>query len=91
VDFNFNRRKRGARENLILAEDYVDFEEDFESDLASILGDDQYCSIINKLDTACMQHSLLELWKFSQQQIHSLTEEKIIKALNRTTVRYVLW
>ncbi|PNF27986.1 hypothetical protein B7P43_G14201 [Cryptotermes secundus] len=45
-----------------------------------------YCRIINKLDTACMEHSVLELWKFSQQKIHNLTEEKIIKALNRTTV-----
>ncbi|KDR12704.1 protein patched homolog 3-like [Zootermopsis nevadensis] len=86
VDFNFKRRKRDVKENLILAEDYVDVEEDFEFDLGSILGYDLYCNIINRLETACMQHSLLELWKFNEQKIHNLTEEKIIKALNRTTV-----
>jgi hypothetical protein len=91
VDFNFKRRKRDSKENLILAEDYVDNEEDFEFDLGNILGDDLYCRIMNRLDTACMQHSLLELWKFSQQKIHNLTEEKIIKALNITTVRYIHW
>jgi hypothetical protein len=89
VDFNFKRRKRNSRENLILAEDYVDYEKNFETDLGSLLGDDMYCKIINNLDTACMEHSLLELWKFSQQKIQNLTEEKIIKALNRTTVRYI--
>ena len=87
LDFNFQRRKRQATENLILAEDYVDYEKDFEFDLGSLLGEDLYCSIVDRLDTACMEHSVLELWKFKEQHIHNLTEEKIIKALNRTTVR----
>ena len=87
VDFNFQRRKRAATENLILAEEYVDYEQDLEFDLASLLGEDLYCSIVDRLDTACMEHSILELWKFNEQKIHNLTEEKIIKALNRTTVR----
>jgi hypothetical protein len=87
VDFNFKRRKRGARENLILDKDYVNYEKEFGFDLGSLLGDDMYCRIIDRLDTACMEHSVLELWKFSQQKIQNLTEEKIIKALNRTTVR----
>jgi hypothetical protein len=87
VDFIFKRRKRDERENLILDKDHVDHEKDSVFDLGSLLGDDMYCRIINKLDTACMEHSMLELWKFSQQTIHNLTMEKIIKALNRTTVR----
>lgn len=86
VDFVFKRRKREDRENLLLDKDHVDYEKDFVYDLGSLLGDDMYCRIINKLDTACMEHSVLELWKFSQQKINNLTEEKIIKALNRTTV-----
>jgi hypothetical protein len=87
VDFIFKRRKRDERENLILDKDHVDYEKDFVFDLGSLLGDDMYCRIINKLDTACMEHSVLELWKFSQQKIGNLTEDKIIKALNKTTVR----
>ena len=87
LDFNFQRRKREARENVILAEDYVDYENDFEFDLGRVLGEDIFCSIVNKLDTACMEHSVLELWKFNEQKIQNLTEEKIIKALNKTTVR----
>jgi hypothetical protein len=87
LDFNFQRRKRQAKENHVLADDNVDYEKDFEFDLGSILGEDLYCSIVDRLDTACMEHSMLELWKFNEQKIHSLTEEKIIKALNRTTVR----
>jgi hypothetical protein len=89
VDFNFKRRKRDTGENLLLAEDYVDYEKDFELDLGSILGDDMYCSIINRLETACMEHSILELWKFNEQKIKNLTEEKIIKALNTTKIRYI--
>jgi hypothetical protein len=84
VDFILKRRKRDVSENHILDKDY---EKDFEFDLGSLLGDDMYCRIINKLDTTCMEHSMLELWKFNQQKIHNLTNEKIIKALNRTTVR----
>jgi hypothetical protein len=87
VDFIFKRRKREDHENLILDKDHVDYEKDFVYDLGSLLGDDMYCRIINKLDSACMERSVLELWKFSQQKIYNLTEEKIIKALNRTTVR----
>jgi hypothetical protein len=51
------------------------------------LGEDRFCSLVDRLDTACMEHSLLELWKFDKKKIQNLTEEKIIKALNRTTVR----
>ena len=87
LDFNFQRRKRETRENLSLSNDNVDYEKDFEFDLESLLGEDLFCSIVNRLDTACMEHSMLELWKFSEQKIRSLTKEKIIKALNRTTVR----
>lgn len=87
LDFNFQRRKREARENLSLAKDDADYEKDSEFDLGSLLGEDLFCSIVNRLDTACLEHSLLELWKFNEKKIQSLTEEKIIKALNRTTVR----
>lgn len=87
LDFNFQRRKREARENLSLAEDNVDYEKDSEFDLGSLLGEDLFCSIVDRLDTACMEHSVLELWKFNEQKIQNLTKEKIIKALNRTTVR----
>jgi len=87
LDFNFQRRKREARENLSLAKDNVDYDKDSEFDLESILGKDLFCSIVDRLDTACMEHSMLELWKFNEQKINSLTKEKIIKALNRTTVR----
>jgi len=87
LDFNFQRRKREARENVSLAEDNVDYEKDFEFGLEKLLGEDLFCNIVNRLDTACMEHSLLELWKFNENKIQNLTEEKIIKALNRTTVR----
>lgn len=84
MDFILKRRKRDESENHILDKDY---EKDFGFDLGSLLGDDMYCRIINKLDMACMEHSILELWKFNQQKIDNLTNEKIIKALNRTTIR----
>ena len=87
LDFNFQRRKREARENLSLAEDNIDYEKDSEFDLESLLGEDVFCGIVDRLDTACMEHSMLELWKFDERKIQTLTEEKIIKALNRTTVR----
>jgi hypothetical protein len=87
VDFNIQRRKRETREDPILAEDHVDKEKDSEPDLGSLLGEDLFCSIVERLDTACMGHSLLELWKFNERKIQNLTQEKIIKALNKTTVR----
>lgn len=87
MDFNFQRRKRETREDPILAEDRFDKDKDSEPDLGSLLGEDQFCRIVEGLDTACMEHSLLELWKFKEQKIQNLTQEKIIKALNKTTVR----
>jgi len=87
LDFNFQRRKREARDNLSLAEDNLDYEKDAELDLESLLGEGVFCSIVDRLDTACMEHSILELWKFNERKIQNLTEEKIIKALNKTTVR----
>ncbi|PSN55875.1 hypothetical protein C0J52_02764 [Blattella germanica] len=45
-----------------------------------------YCRIVNNLDTACMEHNILELWKFNKYKIQQLNEPKIIKALNRTTI-----
>jgi predicted RND superfamily exporter protein len=86
LDFNFQRRKREARDNLSLAEDNLDYEKDAELDLESLLGEGVFCSIVDRLDTACMEHSILELWKFNERKIQNLTEEKIIKALNKTTV-----
>jgi hypothetical protein len=87
VDFNFQRRKRETTDDPILAEYHVDKEKDSEFDLGSLLGEDRFCSIVERLDTACMEHSLLELWKFNERKIQNLTQEKIIKALNKTTIR----
>ncbi|XP_069693275.1 patched domain-containing protein 3-like isoform X2 [Periplaneta americana] len=84
VDFNFKRRRRDT--SLDLAMDYVDYEKEYEFDPGSLLGKDMYCRIINNLDMACMEQSLLELWKFNKEKIFKLTEDKIIKALNRTKI-----
>ena len=83
MDFNFKRKRRDAE---VISND-VNFERDFDFDPGEVLGGDTYCRVINNLDTACMEHNILELWKFNEQKINNLNEEKILKAINRTIIR----
>ena len=45
-----------------------------------------YCSIINNLQTGCMHENLLELWKFDENKIDTLTTEDIVDKLNKTKI-----
>ncbi|KXJ77899.1 hypothetical protein RP20_CCG006239, partial [Aedes albopictus] len=45
-----------------------------------------YCPLINRLPIGCLEHSILELWKFDREVIVTLSKEQIIDKLNSTTV-----
>lgn len=45
-----------------------------------------YCSIIDSLPLGCMSQNLLEMWKFNELQLKSLTKDDIINTLHSTRI-----
>eukprot|EP00092_Neocalanus_flemingeri_P026887 GFUD01029143.1.p1 GENE.GFUD01029143.1~~GFUD01029143.1.p1 ORF type:complete len:1040 (-),score=194.28 GFUD01029143.1:157-3276(-) len=41
-----------------------------------------YCNIVTTLEEKCCQRSLLEIWRYSEDLIHSATQEEILDAVN---------
>lgn len=50
-----------------------------------------YCGIVNSLPKGCFQHNLIDLWKYDRNLIGNLTKEEILKKLNETTKRFVIF
>jgi hypothetical protein len=52
-------------------------------DIINDLPPDIYCDLVNTLNEKCLETSLLEIWKFNEKAIRSLTSEDIIEAVNK--------
>ena len=39
---------------------------------------DIYCNLVETLNEKCLESSLLEIWKYNEEEIRGLTQEKII-------------
>lgn len=57
-------------------------EEEEEDDQQSKLPPEIYCDLINTLNDKCAEFSLLEIWKFDEDVIRSLSQQDIINAIN---------
>ncbi len=68
-------------------DDYYDYSNEPKNDpeqdhLADELPPDVYCDLIETLNDKCLETSILEIWKYDEEVIRSLTKEDIIKAIN---------
>ncbi|XP_054280172.1 NPC intracellular cholesterol transporter 1-like [Macrosteles quadrilineatus] len=91
-----NKRRRRSS-NVYLTDDLED--EDSHLDVGGGLFDFEpsvhlpktlFCTIVSSFSTGCYEHSILEFWKYDEQEIESITKEDIIFALNQTTISPVL-
>jgi Niemann-Pick C1 protein len=57
-------------------------EDDDDDDFVDSLPPDIYCDLIETLNDKCAEYSLLELWRFDEQVIRSLTQQDILDAIN---------
>ena len=46
------------------------------------LPEDIYCGLITTLRQKCIQHTLLEAWRFEEELVMSATQEEILSAVN---------
>lgn len=47
-----------------------------------------YCSIMKTIfEEGCLQDNILEIWKFDEKKLKSLTKQDIIDKIQSTTVR----
>ena len=62
-------------------EDYEPSEDDIggQASLAEALPRDIYCDLIDTLKEKCLEHSILELWKYDRDVISRLTTQDILK------------
>ena len=67
-------------------DEYASLEE-FEEGMARFddLNPDVYCDVVGSLEKKCLHVSLLELWRFSEARIMSLTTREILDAVNGRT------
>ena len=66
-------------------EDYEPSEDDIggQASLAEALPRDIYCDLIDTLKEKCLEHSILELWKYDKDVISRLTTQDILKVGKR--------
>lgn len=52
------------------------------SDTTLFFDDEIYCKFLEKLEYACFQYNILDLWKMNVTEISNLTKHEIIKKIN---------
>lgn len=92
-DTDLNIIRKRAVDNDLVGEDedeklldQVDYSI-FSFDPSILLSTELFCSIVRSFSTGCYEHSILEFWKYDEEELETLTKEQVIFALNFTTVR----
>lgn len=62
----------------------------FTFDPSIFLSTEKFCSIVRSFSTGCYEHSILEFWKYDEEELKTLTKEQIIFTLNYTAIRLVV-
>ena len=53
-----------------------------DEDILDKIPDNIYCDLVTTLNEKCLQHSLLEIWRYNPEFIKSVTQQEIIDAVN---------
>ena len=85
-DYNYDYNYSGEDEKI----NYKDFSslqdeqkyDKSQKEIAGSLPSSVYCDLVNTFDTKCFETSILEIWRYHEETIMSLTQEDIIYAIN---------
>ena len=89
LDHDYNYDYNSYEDDLDSNIDYDEVldREDFEKRIKLLdeLDPDVYCDIVGDLEKKCLQISLLELWRYNEERIMSVTTQEILDTVNNRT------
>ncbi|XP_066996696.1 patched domain-containing protein 3 isoform X2 [Anabrus simplex] len=90
ISFNVRKKRETTEDGSVFDDLPFGFEEETDDnswknfDPSIVLPLGMYCAIVNSLETACLERSLLELWKYDTDELESVTPQRIREDLNKT-------